>query len=89
MFRRKVPEKKVTRWKRGFYRIALAANVPIILCYMDHVNKIGGVGKMIHPSGDMDKDMREIMTFYANVPQKYPDRFSIDIEYPPKQALNS
>ena len=81
--------KKVTKWKKGFYRIALAAKVPIVLCYMDHVNKIGGVGKLIHPTGDMDKDLRAIMAFYANVPQKYPNRFSIDLEYQPeKQKIN-
>ena len=76
---------KVTRWKRGFYRIATTAKVPIILCYMDHVNKIGGVGKIVYPSGNMDEDMQEIMEFYAKVPQKYPDRFSIDLEYSPIQ----
>lgn len=73
--------KKVQHWKKGFYRIATAAKVPIVLCYMDHVNKIGGVGKIIHPSGNMDKDLQEIMAFYAQVPQKYPEQFSIDVDY--------
>lgn len=77
--------KKAIKWKKGFYRIALAAGVPIVLCYMDHVNKIGGVGKLIHPTGNMDKDLRAIMAFYASIPQKYPDRFSIDLEYQPEK----
>ena len=36
--------KHVKRWKTGFYRVAVNANVPIILGYLDYKNKIAGIG---------------------------------------------
>ena len=33
--------------------------------------------KVIHPSGDLDKDMREIKLYYKNFKGKYPENFSI------------
>lgn len=57
--------KKVERWKTGFHRIAMEAGVPIVLGYIDHSNKIVGVGPVIHPSGDVERDLAEILAFYA------------------------
>jgi 1-acyl-sn-glycerol-3-phosphate acyltransferase len=71
-----------TQWKTGFYYVAKEANVPIALAYLDYKNKIAGVGKVIWPSDDMEKDMKEIMEFY-NIPSraKFPEKFSVDIHY--------
>ena len=65
-------------WKTGFYYIALKANVPICLGYLDYDNKVGGIGKVIHPCGDIDKDMAEIMNFFAQFKGKFPQKFSLD-----------
>lgn len=73
--------KKVTKWKTGFYHVAVGAKVPIALGYLDYKNKIAGVGKMIFPSGDMAKDMKEIMDFYKNIAGKFPEKFSVDLDY--------
>jgi 1-acyl-sn-glycerol-3-phosphate acyltransferase len=56
---------KVTTWKTGFYWIAVQAQVPIQLAYMDYANKRAGLGPLIHPTGDIEKDMVEIKAFYA------------------------
>lgn len=72
---------KRTQWKTGFYHIAVAANVPIALGYCDYQKKEAGVGKVIYPSGDMKKDMHEIMAFYKHVVPKHPQNFSIDLDY--------
>ncbi len=56
---------KVTYWKTGFYYIALGAKVPIVMAYLDFKNKRTGLGPMLYPSGDIDKDMLEIKAFYA------------------------
>ena len=69
---------KVSKFKTGFYYIALKANVPICLGYLDYDKKIGGIGKVIHPSGDIDKDMAEIMEFFSQFKGKYPEKFSLD-----------
>lgn len=72
-----------TKWKTGFYHVAVGAKVPIALGYLDYKKKEAGVGKIIYPSGDMAKDMREIMAFYQNIQGKHPEKFSIDLDYKP------
>lgn len=69
------------KWKTGFYHVAAGAKVPIALGYLDYKNKIAGVGKILMPSGNMEKDMREIMAFYKDIPPKHPEKFSVDLEY--------
>lgn len=66
---------KVTRWKTGFYYIAQGAGVPLGLGYVDFKEKIGGVGKIFYPSGDIEKDMLEIRSFYAGFTGKNPQQF--------------
>src|SRR5690606_18805419 len=66
------------KWKSGFYHVALGANVPILLGYLDYDKREAGIGKVIHPSGDFEADMREIADFYRNISPKYPAKFSLD-----------
>ena len=53
------------QWKTGFYYIAQAAQVPIVLAYMDYANKRSGLGPMFVPTGDLTADMATIQAFYA------------------------
>jgi 1-acyl-sn-glycerol-3-phosphate acyltransferase len=69
-------------WKKGFYRIALEAKVPIALAFIDYRNKTGGVGPMLYPSGDFEKDMSIIYDFYRDKTARHPDRF-----YLPENSL--
>ncbi len=57
---------KVEKWKTGFYHIANNAKVPILLGYVDASIKEAGFADFYSPSGDIDKDMIEIRSFYAN-----------------------
>ncbi len=52
-------------WKTGFYRIAVEADVPIVLAFIDYKNKKLGVGEIFKPSGDPDKDLEYLRNFYA------------------------
>ncbi len=72
--------KRVTKWKTGFYYVALNAGVPITLGYLDYKNKVAGVGKVIYPSGDYYKDMRELLDFYKDIPPCHPELFALDEE---------
>ncbi len=65
---------RVTRWKTGFYFIALGARVPILLGYLDYERKAGGIGPLVTPTGDIDADMKEIRKFYAGITGKYPNK---------------
>lgn len=64
----------VPKWKTGFYHVALGANVPILLGYLDYKNKDAGVGPPIYPSGNVEEDMAKIMDFYRGITAKYPDK---------------
>ncbi len=63
--------KKVIKWKTGFYYIAVGANVPIVLGFLDYKRKIGGIGPVFFPTGDIDADMREMRAYYADMKGKY------------------
>jgi 1-acyl-sn-glycerol-3-phosphate acyltransferase len=66
---------KVRHWKTGFYFIAQQADVPIVLAFMDYGRKVGGLGPVFVPSGDIDADMAEIKRFYAQVQGRRADQF--------------
>jgi 1-acyl-sn-glycerol-3-phosphate acyltransferase len=65
---------RVTRWKQGFYRIALQANVPLVLSYLDYKQKRVGFGPIFYPTGNYDKDLQQIQAFYRDKVGKYPDQ---------------
>ena len=63
-------------WKSGFYRIAQAANVPIVLAFIDYRSKRMGIGDTVKLSGDAEVDMQAIRSFYAPCTGRLPDRAS-------------
>jgi 1-acyl-sn-glycerol-3-phosphate acyltransferase len=56
---------KTRYWKTGFYYIALGAQVPIVMAYMDYAHKRSGLGPIFVPTGDIEADMASIKAFYA------------------------
>jgi 1-acyl-sn-glycerol-3-phosphate acyltransferase len=62
-------------WKTGFYYIAVGAQVPIVMAYMDYEKKVSGLGPVFQPSGDIDADMVRIKAFYAPFKGKNADQF--------------
>ncbi|MFQ5418197.1 MAG: lysophospholipid acyltransferase family protein [Myxococcota bacterium] len=65
----------VAHWRSGFYHIALAARVPIVLGYLDYAQKVGGLGPEIIPTGNVREDMEQIRDFYSDVRALHPERF--------------
>jgi len=63
---------KTSRWRTGFYYIALKADVPIVMAYLDYGNKVCGLGPSIKPTGDIQADFEIIRDFYARIVGKYP-----------------
>lgn len=64
--------RRATHWKSGFYHIARGAGVPIICAFLDYRRKVGGIGPVIAPGGDLRTDMKVIRDFYAGATAKYP-----------------
>jgi len=69
---------KVEKWKSGFYHVALGAQVPLMLAYLDYAKKEAGFGKPIYLSGDKEKDAALIRDFYKDISAKHPELFSLD-----------
>lgn len=69
---------RVTTWKRGFYFIALKAGLPIMLYAIDYASKTIVCTRTIRPSGDVDKDMREIMEYYRPFTGRHPEKFAVE-----------
>jgi len=63
-----------TRWRTGFYYIALKANVPIVMAYLDYGNKVCGLGPSFYPTGDIQADFEIIRDFYSGIVGKYPQK---------------
>ena len=61
-------------WRSGFYQIALAAQVPIVMGYLDYRNRRGGFGPELVPTGIVEEDMQEIRNFYADKVACFPER---------------
>ncbi len=66
---------RVDEWKRGFYFIALKANIPILLYGLDYEKKLIECTKTIVPTGDVESDMREIKLYYKDFHGKFPEKF--------------
>lgn len=65
---------KTSRWRTGFYYIALKARVPIVMAYLDYGNKVCGLGPSLKPTGDIKADFVKIRGFYSGIVGKYPHK---------------
>ena len=68
---------RVEEWKRGFYVIALKAQLPILLYGLDYERKLIQCTRTIFPSGDIETDMREIKLYFKGFKGRNPEKFSI------------
>lgn len=57
---------RVEHWKSGFYRIALAAGVPVVPGYLDYRRKRGGFGPPITLTGAISADMDRLRAYYGD-----------------------
>jgi len=62
----------ITKWRSGFYHIAVAAGVPIVPAWLDHARGVGHIGDPIEPTGDFARDMRTIAEFYHRAMPDHP-----------------
>ncbi len=55
----------VSHWKSGFYRLALAADVPVGFAWIDWGARAVGLHDYFRMTGDRDSDMERIRAIYA------------------------
>ena len=70
--------KLISKWKMGFYHIAVQAKVPIQLAYIDYEKKEMGISGILYPSDDEEADLVIIQAFYKSVNPKHPEKFFIN-----------
>ena len=64
-------------WKRGFYRIAEAAQVAVLPAACNYQSKVLHLGPPLYCSGDFDADFATLMAFYRDhSAPRYPQRLS-------------
>jgi 1-acyl-sn-glycerol-3-phosphate acyltransferase len=68
--------KKTDHWKKGFYYVALGANVPLVFGFADYGRKVAGFGPTFMPTGDIQADMEIIRDFYQDIKGKFPENVS-------------
>ncbi len=64
-------------WKKGFYYIALKARIPILLYGLDYKRRLIQCTKSIMPTGDIDREMKEIKDYFKDFSGRHPESFSI------------
>lgn len=62
------------KWRSGFYFIARGAGVPVCLGFLDYSRKRGGLGPLLHPSGNLRADMDVVRAFYADKKGRFPEK---------------
>jgi 1-acyl-sn-glycerol-3-phosphate acyltransferase len=67
----------VHKWKMGFYHIAVSANVPIQLAYIDYGKKELAIKEVFYPTGDEKADMEKIQEYYRGVQARFPEKFNL------------
>jgi len=67
--------KKVSDWNKGFYYMAVKAQVPIIVASLDYKEKEMGVQGVIYDIGDYDSVIEQINGMYKGVSGKHPEQF--------------
>lgn len=65
---------RTTKWKTGFYQIALRAGVPIVCAGPDYPTKRGIFGPIIHPTGNYERDMAPAFAFFRSLTPRHPER---------------
>ena len=70
--------KKVVQWNKGFYYMALKANVPIIVGYIDYKKKEIGIKGVIDNLENINAVMHQINSMYKDVTSKYPEKFNLN-----------
>lgn len=65
--------KKVDKWKTGFYYIAKAAEVPILLVAFDYGKKEIKISKPLFPTSDIENDFKVYQNFFKGTLGKVPE----------------
>ena len=72
--------KSALSWKSGFYRIAVAAHVPIVMVAFDYDQKAAVFFGVFEPTGDFDADLPRILQYYRGIKGGNPNNLSLPLK---------
>ena len=65
---------KTDHWKTGFYRLALQADVPVGLAFIDYGKKRVGVERWVRLTGNEESALALFRDYYAGITPRYPGK---------------
>lgn len=65
---------KTDHWKTGFYRLAMAAQVPVGLGYIDYGKRRLGIERWVTLTGNVADDLLMLGEYYADKQALYPEK---------------
>lgn len=65
---------RTDRWRSGFYHLALRADVPIGLAFIDYARREIGIAGYVRLCGEVEKDIQTLRNFYATKQGRYPHK---------------
>ncbi|MDK2977867.1 MAG: hypothetical protein PWP52_581 [Bacteroidales bacterium] len=71
---------KTIRWKKGYYYMAVRANVPIVVGFIDYKRKEIGIKGIIDSLSSIEVVRKEVAELYSDVTAKYPENFSPELK---------
>ncbi len=60
-------------WRSGFYHLALARDLPVVLASIDYGRREVAVDRVLRMSGDVEKDLAAIRAYYADKRGRHPE----------------
>ena len=70
--------KKVSKWKTGFYHVALGAKVPVVMATLNFEKKEILINKPCYLDGNQKVDFEYFHNYFKNVNGKIPENFDPD-----------
>ena len=68
--------RRIPQWKSGFYRIAVEAGAPILPVGFDYSRKVVFFAPLFHPTGDYEKDLPQLRSYYRAEMGRRPENYS-------------
>lgn len=64
-------------WKSGFYRIAVGADVPLLITVLDYGTRTIYIAGLFQPTGDYERDLPLIKAYYATAKGRHAEKFDV------------
>lgn len=68
----------VAKWRSGFWQVARATGVPVLLATLDFRKKLATLTAELPVTDSLDADMRALKNYYVGITPRHPANFIVD-----------